>query len=355
LPRTITPEDVEALAIGGTILGGGGGGWPEIGRSDGHLALKLGKIELWGPDEADPDWKVVTAAALGAPTEPGNTKPMHFIKAAQLLKDVGAKFNGVMAAENGGQNSFGGWIIAAALGLPVVDTPGDGRAHPTAMMGSMGLHRHEYKSVKVGVTEGSEVVCWGTLQTTSNVIRAQARDMKALIAMVRDPVPVSYTKAYGAPGAISMAISLGYAYLEAKKKGADIAVKASADFLEGELICKGKITEKTNEARGGFDVGFLIIKSSSEEWELSYVNEYMTLEKNGKRLATFPDLMTTFNEAGDPVTSAALKKGDTIYLVNVQKEKIPVGYGNKYPEIYTPVEAALGKPMVKYLEGYLLS
>ena len=68
---------------------------------------------------------------------------------------------------------------------------------------------------------------------------------------------------------------------------------------------------------------------------------------------TFPDLMTTFNGDGDPVTSAALKKGDDIYLVTVPKEKIKVGDGNRYPEIYDPVETALGKPMVKYLKSYL--
>ena len=34
-------------------------------------------------------------------------------------------------------------------------------------------------------------------------------------------------------------------------------------------------------------------------------------------------------------------------------EKIPIGYGNRYPEIYEPIETALGKPMVKYLGDYL--
>ena len=352
MPRIIVEEDVEALAIGGTILGGGGGGWPDIGRSDGLLALSIGKVELWGPDEADPNWKVITSAALGAPTEPGDTKPMHFIKAAQLLKEAGVEFHGLIAAENGGQNSFGGWVIAAALGLPVVDTPGDGRAHPTAMMGSMGLHRHEYKSVKTGVTEGSELICWGTLQTTSNVIRSQARDMKALIAMARDPVPVSYTKVHGAPGAISMAIDLGYAYMAVEDKGAEAIVQVVIDFLGGELICKGEIIEMIIEAKDGFDSGYMTIESDNL-WELTYVNEYMTLEKDGERLATFPDLLTTFNDKGEPITSAALEEGQVIYLVNVPKEKIPVGHGNRYPEIYEPIEAVLGKPMVKYLGDYL--
>ena len=81
----------------------------------------------------------------------------------------------------------------------------------------------------------------------------------------------------------------------------------------------------------------------------------MTLESGGKRLATFPDLMTTFDAEGSPVTSAALKQGDEVYIVNVHKEKIKVGDGNRYPEIYDPVEKALGKPIVKHLKGYLKS
>ena len=123
MPKIITKDDVKALALGGTILGGGGGGGPDNGLIEGYLALELGKVELWAPEEANPDWKVITSAALGAPTQRGDTKPMHFIRAAQLLRDVGVEFHGVIAAENGGRNSFGGWVIAAAMGLPVVDTP----------------------------------------------------------------------------------------------------------------------------------------------------------------------------------------------------------------------------------------
>jgi len=220
-------------------------------------------------------------------------------------------------------------------------------------MGSMGLHRLDYRSVKTGVTEGSEVVAWGTLQTTSNVIRSQARDMKALIAMARDPVPVSYTREHGAPGAIQMAMDLGNAFHAARDKGAEAKVKAATDFLGGEFVCKGRITEVTIEARGGFDVGFASVRQGGMEWELGYVNEYMTLEKNGERLATFPDLVTTFTEEGDPVTSAGLAKGQTVCVVCVPKEKILVGDGNRYSENYEVVEAALGRPMVRYLEGYL--
>ena len=352
MPRVITREDVEALAVGGTILGGGGGGWTHTGRSTGNLALDMGEVKLYGPEETPRDWKVITMAALGAPTESGGTRPRHFIRAVELLWEAGVEFDGVIAAENGGHNSFGGWIPAAALGLPVVDVPADGRAHPTSMMGSMGLHRTGYRSVKAGVNAEGEVICWGTLQRTSNIVRFMAGDTKAFVALARDPVPVEWCLEHGAPGAITQAIDVGNEWLKTKPKG-EAAVKASVRFLGGELLGRGKIVGKTQEARGGFDVGGFTIDVEGRSYELTYMNEYMTLELAGRRLATFPDLMTTFDEDGSPVTSARLNEGDTIYLANVPKERIKVGDGNRYPEIYEPVEKALGKPMVKHLKGWL--
>ena len=350
----MTAEDVEALAIGGAILGGGGGGWYEDGRRDGMLALDIGEVRLLGPEEAPDDMLVAVSAALGAPTQKGNTRPRHFIRSAELLWEAGVDFGGLVAAENGGHNSFGGWIQAAALGLPVVDAPADGRAHPTAMMGGMGLQRLEdYISVKAVACEEVEAIARGTLQRTSNVARMIAQDVKALVAMTRDPVTVAYAREHGAPGAISKAIELGDTYLSAKAKGAQEIMKKVLKSLGGRIICEGRIVEKTSEARGGFDVGIITIEGYRGVYEVTYVNEYMTLERDGERLGTFPDLICTFGDDGSPMTSASIEEGDKIYLTNTDKDLIPIGDGNRYPEVYEPIERALGKPMVSHLKGFL--
>jgi DUF917 family protein len=98
-----------------------------------------------------------------------------------------------------------------------------------------------------------------------------------------------------------------------------------------------------------------MIIEGEKKWELSYVNEYMTLDSEGRRVSTYPDLITTFDVEGNPITSTSLSIGDIIYLVTVPKEKIKVGDGNRYPEIYEPIEKALDKPMIMYLKGYLKS
>ncbi|MCW4036524.1 MAG: DUF917 family protein [Candidatus Bathyarchaeota archaeon] len=350
----MTAEDVEALAIGGAILGGGGGGWYEDGRRDGMLALDIGEVRLLGPEEAPDDMLVAVSAALGAPTQKGNTRPRHFIRSAELLWEAGVDFGGLVAAENGGHNSFGGWIQAAALGLPVVDAPADGRAHPTAMMGGMGLQRLEdYVSVKAVACEEVEAVARGSLQRTSNVARMIARDVRALVAMTRDPVTVAYAREHGAPGAISKAVELGDTYLSAKAEGAQEIVKTVLKSLGGRIRCEGRIVEKTSEARGGFDVGIITIEGDRGVYEVTYVNEYMTLERDGERLGTFPDLICTFGDDGSPMTSASIEEGDRIYLTNTDKDLIPIGDGNRYPEVYEPIERVLRKPMVSHLKGFL--
>jgi len=349
----MTEEDVEALALGGAILGGGGGGWYEDGKRAGLLALEIGEVNLLDPREAPKDMLVAVSAALGAPTQKGNTRPRHFIRSAELLWEAGVEFQGLIAAENGGHNSFGGWVQAAALGFPVVDAPADGRAHPTAMMGGMGLHRVEgYVSVKAVACEEVEAVARGTLQRTSNVARMVAQDTRSLVAMTRDPVTVEYAIEHGAPGAITQAIDLGNAYI-ASDDDPDERVEAVLRELKGELIAKGKIAEHRQEAKGGFDVGTITVEGDDGSYEATYVNEYMTLEHGGGRMATFPDLICTFDGEGQPVTSAAIKRGNTVYLTVTSRDHILIGDGNRYPEIYEPIEKALGMPMVEHLGGFL--
>jgi len=353
LSRIMTREDVEALAIGGAILGGGGGGSPEEGRRDGLLALDLGEVELLDPREAPEEMVVATAVALGAPTQRGAIRPRHFIHSVELLWEAGVEFEGLIAAENGGHNSFGGWVQGAALGLPVIDAPCDGRAHPTAMMGGMGLHREDYLSVKAVVAEEVEVVAWGTLRRTSNVARMIATDIRGQVAMARDPVTVGYALDHGAPDAISRAIDLGKTVIKAAEEGAEAAVRAALAELGGGLVCVGRISEKSIETKGGFDAGTIMVEGDGRAYEATYLNEYMTLEREGKRLATFPDLVCTFGEGGMPVTSASVEEGDRVYLTVTSRDTIPTGDGVRYPEVYEPIERALGKPMTPHLRGFL--
>ena len=78
----------------------------------------------------------------------------------------------------------------------------------------------------------------------------------------------------------------------------------------------------------------------------------MTLELNGERLATFPDLIATVDRStGSSVPTAGIRKGMDIAIVLARKEKLILGAGMRDPELFLEAEKVLGLPMVKYIFG----
>ena len=108
--------------------------------------------------------------------------------------------------------------------------------------------------------------------------------------------------------------------------------------------------------KGGFDIGKAVLECASEKYELTYVNEFMTLENSkGQRLATFPDLITLIGgEVAKPVLSAELRENMEVHMVIINRSKIPLGSGLKFNEAYTDLEKALGKPITAYISDILV-
>jgi DUF917 family protein len=94
-----------------------------------------------------------------------------------------------------------------------------------------------------------------------------------------------------------------------------------------------------------FDIGSLCV----EDIELGYVNEYLTAESGGERLASFPDVLTTLSLSdGRPVAIKDLADGDKVAVLHADKSHIPIGDGVRDPSVYPEVEAMLGKPLAEY-------
>jgi DUF917 family protein len=149
-----------------------------------------------------------------------------------------------------------GWIESAASGLPLVDAPNNGRAHPTGLMGAMGLHRVEgYVSRQTGVGGNPElgkyleVAVQGSLRHTANMIRAAAVEAGGLVAVMRDPVSAAYLRNNAAVGASAHAMQIGRAMMAARGQGADAVIKAAVGELGGSIACQGGISEGSASPR----------------------------------------------------------------------------------------------------------
>ena len=352
--RELDLNAVQAAVAGGSVLAAGGGGWVDHGMLVGTTAVQYGSPRLVTLDELDPDAMLATVSAIGAPAAVGwEMRPGDYVRALELLMEaIDEPIVGTVTAQNGSSTTCNGWVASAVLGTVVVDAAGDGRAHPTGKMGSFGLAADDDYETVQAVAGGNraeerylEVVTRGTVRRTANVLRTAADMSGGFISCARNPLPASFVRDHAAVGAISFALSLGESILAAEPDGPEAMIRATAEHLGGRIIQRGTVATRTLRTENAFDIGTIVVG----EVELGFVNEYLTAESGGERLATFPDVLTTLSPAtGRIISIANLREGDEVAVLHVPKANVPLGDGVREPSVYPEVEAMLGKPLAEY-------
>jgi DUF917 family protein len=352
--RELDLHAVGAAVAGGSVLAAGGGGWVDHGLLVGTTAVQYGTPRLAALDEIDPEDVLVTVSAIGAPAATDwEMRPGDYVRALQLLMaELDEEVVGTVTAQNGSSTTCNGWVASAVLGTLVIDAAGDGRAHPTGKMGSFGLAGDADFETIQAVAGGNraqdrylEVVTRGTVRTTANVLRTAADQSGGFISAARNPLPASVVAAHGAVGAISFALDLGEAILAAEPRGGAAVIDATAAHLGGAVLATGPVRHKELRTENAFDIGAVRVG----EVELGFVNEYLTAESAGERLATFPDVLATLStRTGRIVSIADIAPGDEVAVLHVPKANVPLGDGVRDPSVYPEVEAMLGRPLAEF-------
>jgi uncharacterized protein len=357
--RILVEKDVEAAVKGGSVYAAGGGGWADHGRMLGYAAVNVGKPELVSIEELnDSDW-IATAAAIGAPasTTPWEMQGIDYVKAAQLLeKELGEKLSGLIIGQNGRSSTLNAWLPSAIMGTKVVDAVGDIRAHPTGDMGSIGMAGSPERMIQTAVGGNRaenryiELVVKGATAKISPILRAASDQSGGFIASCRNPLRASYVRSHAALGGISMALALGEAIIEAERQGGSAVIDAICKTTGGHILAQGTIAKKnvvyTNEA---FDIGTITVGSGAKAVTMHVMNEYMAVEDmDGKRLATFPSVITTLSPEGEPLSVGQLKEGMDAFILHVPMETIPLSASVLDPTVYPSVEKAMGIEIAKY-------
>lgn len=359
--RVLTEKDVEPAVRGGSVYAAGGGGWADHGRMLGHAACGVGRPELVSVDELDPEAWVATAAAIGAPasTTAWEMRGVDYVNAVRLLrKELGEPLAGLMVGQNGRSSTLNGWLPAAVLGLKVVDAVGDVRAHPTGDMGSIGLAGSPEETIQTAVGGNRaenryiELVTRGATAKVSPILRTASDMSGGFIASCRNPVRASYVKTHAALGGITLALELGEAILAAEGRGASV-IDAIVSTTGGAIIAEGEIASKdVVYTREAFDVGRIVVGRGDAARTLHVMNEYMAVDgADGARLATFPDVITTLDPSGEPLSVGQLRPGMAVLVLHVPKTVIPLSASVLDPSVYPPVEAAMGIELARYALG----
>lgn len=356
--RKLLPADVEYAVTGGSVLAAGGGGWVDHGYMIGKIATSLGEPTLASIDEIPPDGIIATVTAIGSPAaKDWQMFPIDYVRALQLLIDaLGKPIAGVITAQNGSSTTLNGWNQSAILGIPVIDAAGNGRAQPTGKFGSMGLlTQKDYQTIQTAAggnrAQGRylEVTVRGEVARADDILRAVSLQSGGFIAAARNPIPASYVKEHAAIGAISYAIKLGEAMVKAKEDGPEAVIAAAVKETRGRILGVGPVKNAAVDTRDSWDFARFEVQDENGPLILHTMNEYMAVDRNGERLATFPDLITTLSlDTGLPVSVAQMREGTRVAVLVNNKADLPIGTGARQPDAYHEVEAALGIDLLTY-------
>jgi DUF917 family protein len=156
-------------------------------------------------------------------------------------------------------------------------------------------------------------------------------------------------KQHAAVGAISYAMRLGEAMLAAQPEGAEAVIAAAVRQTKGRILGRGPVRDAQVDTRDSFDFAHFQVESPDGALLLHTMNEYMAVDREGTRLATFPDLICTLSlETGLPVSVAQMHEGNEVAVLVNSKANLPVGTGAREPDAYPEVEAALGIDLQTY-------
>lgn len=360
--RILTIKDVEAAVKGGSVFACGGGGWVEHGRQLGTLAVTIGRPELVSMDEVADDAWIATAAAIGAPGGLTDWEMLgvDYVRAVQLVqKELGAPIHGLIIGQNGMSSTLNGWLPSAVLGTKVVDAVGDLRAHPTGDMGSLGMASSPEQVIQAAAGGNRaknayiEVVVRGATAKVSPILR-KASDMSGgFIASCRNPLRGAYIRQHAALGGISRALALGEAILAAEPRGAGAVIDAICKATEGSILGSGRVVRNTlRYTEEAFDIGVVEIGTGAGRRVIHVMNEHMAVDDGeGRRLATYPDVITTLDANGQPVSAGQLREGMEVHILHVDKARIPLSSSVKDPAVYPQVEKAMGISIASYALG----
>ena len=146
-------------------------------------------------------------------------------------------------------------------------------------------------------------------------------------------------------------MTLGEAIIAAEGKGGTAVIDTIAKTTGGTILVSGKITRKAvTYTKEAFDIGTVTLASGDV---LHVMNEYMAVDtRDGQRVATFPDVITTLSSDGEPLSVGQLREGMEIFVLHVPKTVIPLSSSVLDPTVYPFVEERMGIELAKYaLDG----
>ena len=315
---SITESDIESIAIGGGILGTGGGGNPYVGQLRARQAIrKHGPVKVLSVNDLSDTDQIVCVGGIGAPTvgveKMRDTQSLSALRTIEEHLDF--KATALISNEIGGSNSLEPLIPAAISGLPVVDADGMGRAFPEIQMKTFFVYGVPFTPLSLADEKGNTAVFTSAVDAkwVERMARAVTIQMGCVACYATAPMTSTQIKSTAIPNSLSLAKSLGESVKKARTQKTDLT-QSILETFPGKELFQGKIIDVERKTSSGFALGSVSIAGTNnfqnQEMHIEFQNENLIAEINGQIICMVPDLICLIDsERGDPITTELLRYG----------------------------------------------
>jgi DUF917 family protein len=321
----MTEDDLEPLAIGAWILGAGGGGSPYHAYLNmRHLLRRGARVTLIEPDALDDEDLVAVVSNMGAPLV-GQERLIDPEIAAKPVRTMerylGRRFRAVMSLEIGGGNAFQPLLVAAVLGLPVVDADCMGRAFPEAQMTSFAIGDLSMFPLTLADIRDNEVIVaraasWPWMERLS---RRACIAVGSIAATCKAPRTGREVKQWGILHSMTRALGIGRAVLEARARHDD-PTDAVVRHAAGKRVFGGKVVDIERRTTEGFLRGIARIAGldgdRGRELALEFQNEFVMGRLDGAPCMMTPEIICVLDTtSGEAIGTEMLRYGQRVTVV----------------------------------------
>jgi len=363
--QVIDKKALSEITLGASILATGGGGDPEIGLLWAYNVVDQGKEILLIDPEAMPDEALVAiagclGAALVLTEKPPNGQELFWCYDS-LRRYMGKSIEAVVPPEAGGVNTPVPMAVAGAVGVPVIDADGMGRAFPELQMTSFYIHGVSPSPTAAADEKGHVTICDASdALLTERIIRNAAMAYGGISWIAGYPMTGRQLKDTAILRSISMAWDLGKRVFNARRKHLDPIAEAT-NPTGGYRAFQGKIVDINREFGAektkGFSLGRITVEGTDDfkgrTAVVDFQNEWLNLEIDGEVRCMPPDLICILDPAtGEPIRTDIVRYGyrGTVLLIpaheRMRTERGIATFGPRYfgyDRDYIPVERLMEK------------
>lgn len=362
--RLIDRQALEEITLGASILATGGGGDPEIGLLWAYNVVEQGKEILLVDPELMPDDALATiagclGAALVLTEKPPNGQELFWCYET-LRRYMGKPVQAVVPPEAGGVNTPVPMAVAGAVGVPVIDADGMGRAFPELQMTSFYVHGVSPSPTAAADEKGHVTIAdTGDALLAERIIRGAAMAYGGISWIAGYPMTGRQLKETAVLHSISLAWELGRRVLMARRKHLD-PVEEVASQTSGYRAFQGKIVDINREFGAEKTKGFSMGRITMEGVDafkghtaiIDFQNEWLTLQVDNDIKCMPPDLICILDSVtGEPIRTDIVRygyRGVVVLIPAHERMRAAKGietFGPRYfgYELdYVPVERLMG-------------